>query len=72
MKRKSEKYYAINYEAVYDSGNKEYRSYQGTLYHARMLTHKGLRTVLNRLFKEKQRELNILNIQWLTHQILYS
>lgn len=72
MKRKSERYYAISYEAVYDSGDKEYRSYQGTFYHERMLTHKGLRTVLNRRLKSNEQSAKVLNIQWLTHQVLYS
>jgi hypothetical protein len=65
------KYYAISYEAVYDSGNKEYRSFQGNLYHARMLTHKGLRRVLNKKYEEEGRSCKVLNIQWLTHQVMY-
>jgi hypothetical protein len=65
------KYYAISYEAVYDSGNKEYRSHQGTFYHKRMLTHKGLRTVLNRQLKLSEHTTKVLNIQWLTHTIMY-
>jgi hypothetical protein len=65
------KYYAISYEAIYDSGDREYRSYQGIFYHKRMLTHKGLRTVLNRQLKLSEQAAKVLNIQWLTHQILY-
>ena len=72
MKRKSERYYAINYEAIYDSGDKQYRSYQGTLYHDRMLTHKGLRTVLNRKYRRLNRTANVVNIQRIQHQVLYS
>lgn len=66
------KYYSISYEAIYDSGDSQYRSYQGTFYHERMLTHKGLRTVLNRRLKLHEHcAAKVLNIQWLTHQVMY-
>jgi hypothetical protein len=65
------RYYVINYEATYLRNDGQYWSYQSVIHHPRMLTHKGLRRVLN--VKAKENNTNkIANINWLTHTAVYN
>jgi len=65
------RYYSINFEATYLSNDGQYWSYQSTIKHPRMLTHKGLRKVLNSKAKENNTT-KIANINWLTHTTIYN
>jgi hypothetical protein len=64
------KYYSISFEATYLSDG-QYWSYQATLHHERMLTHKGLRRVLNKKAKERETT-KVASINWLTHTVVYN